>query len=103
MKDKIKKMLQECIGFQWDSGNKDKNWLKHQVTNSECEQIFFNKPFVVHDDLRHSDTEHRFYALGQTDLERKLFVVFTIRNKQVRIISARGMSKKEKEIYRKLL
>ncbi|EHO43102.1 BrnT family toxin [Caldithrix abyssi] len=103
MEDEIKKLLQECTGFQWDAGNKDKNWLKHQVANSECEQIFFNKPFLVYHDTRHSDAEHRFYALGQTDLGRKLFVVFTIRNKQIRIISARDMSKKEREIYRKML
>ncbi len=103
MDDKIKKILQECTGFQWDAGNKDKNWLKHKVTNSECEQIFFNQPFFVNHDLKHSNKEYRFCALGQTDLGRKLFVVFTIRNKKIRIISARDMSKKEKEIYRKLL
>lgn len=103
MEDEIKKLLQECSGFQWDSGNKDKNWLKHKVSNSECEQIFFNQPFIVSYDLRHSGTEPRFYALGQTDLARKLFIVFTIRNKKIRIISARDISKKEREIYRKLL
>jgi hypothetical protein len=103
MDDKIKKLLQECIGFQWDSGNKDKNWLKHRVSNAECEQIFFNKPFLVKYDIRHSEAEDRFYALGQTDLGRKLFIVFTIRDQKIRIISARDMSKKEKEIYRKLL
>ncbi len=103
MDDKIKKLLQECTGFQWDSGNKDKNWLKYKVSDSECEQIFFNQPFIVGHDFQHSDREHRFYALGQTDLGRKLFIVFTIRNKKIRIISARDMSKKEREIYRKLL
>lgn len=102
MENEIKKILRECTGFQWDAGNKDKNWLKHRVSNAECEQVFFNKPFLVQYDIRHSDAEHRFYALGQTDLGRKLFVVFTIRKKQIRIISARDMSKKEKEIYGKL-
>jgi len=103
MKLEIKKLLQECKRFQWDSGNKDKNWLKHKVSNSECEQIFFNQPFIVSYDSKHSEIEPRFYALGQTDLERKLFVVFTIRKKEIRIISARDMSKKEKEIYWNLL
>jgi uncharacterized DUF497 family protein len=102
MNKKLIELLQACTGFQWDDGNKNKNWLKHKVTNYECEQIFFNRPFIVNDDIKHSDTERRFYALGQTDLGRKLFVVFTIRNKKIRIISARDMSKKEREIYRKL-
>jgi len=32
-------------GFQWDRGNIDKNLVKHNVENWECEQIFFHKPF----------------------------------------------------------
>ena len=103
MDKKSVELLQECTGFQWDDGNKNKNWLKHKVSNNECEQIFFNQPFIVDEDIKHSDVERRFYALGQTDTGRKLFVVFTIRNKKIRIISARDMSKKEREIYRKLL
>ena len=102
MNDEFKKLLQECTGFQWDAGNRDKNWLKHKVSNSECEQIFFNQPIIVTRDLKHSDRENRFYALGQTDLGRKLFVVFTIRNKEIRVISARDMSRKERELYRNL-
>jgi len=27
--------------FIWDKGNKDKNWIKHKVTNEECEEVFF--------------------------------------------------------------
>jgi uncharacterized DUF497 family protein len=102
MHRKLIELLQECSGFQWDDGNIDKNWLKHEVASYECEQIFLNQPFIVNDDTRHSQTEQRFYALGRTDLGRKLFVVFTIRNKKIRIISARDMNKKESEIYRKL-
>ena len=102
MNDEFKKLLQECTGFQWDAGNRDKNWLKHKVSNSECEQIFFNQPIIVTRDLKHSDRENRFYVLGQTDLGRKLFVVFTIRNKEIRVISARDMSRNERELYRNL-
>ncbi len=94
-----KKLLQECTGFEWDDGNKNKNWIKHRVTNSECEQIFFNHPLIVSVDAKHSNFEERYYALGTTDLGRKLFVVFTIRNKKIRIISARDMSQKERRIY----
>ncbi len=99
MDEKFKNFLLECTGFEWDDGNRDKNWIKHKVSNSECEQIFFNQPLIVHFDVKHSDMEDRFYALGHTDLNRKLFVVFTIRNKKIRIISARDMSKKERKIY----
>lgn len=102
METEFRKLLQECTVFDWDVGNKDKNWIKHQVSNSECEQIFFNSPLIVHFDEKHSDMEDRFYALGHTDLGRILFVVFTVRNKKIRIISARDMNSKEREIYKKL-
>lgn len=91
--------LQECIGFDWDQHNIGKNWDKHKVASIECEQIFFNQPLIVADDIGHSQTEKRFYALGKTDVERKLFIVFTLREKLIRVISARDMSKKEKRSY----
>lgn len=99
MNENFKKLLHECTGFEWDEGNRDKNWIKHQVSNSECEEIFFNQPLIINFDKKHSEIETRFYALGHTDLDRKLFIVFTIRNKKIRIISARDMSKKERKIY----
>ncbi len=102
MNSEIKKILLSCTGFEWDEGNIDKNRIKHRVSNVECEQIFFNRPLMVHDDEKHSADEKRFYVLGHTDPGRLLFVVFTIRNRKIRIISARDMSRKEREIYRKL-
>ncbi len=98
-----KKILQECTGFEWDDGNKHKNWIKHRVSNSECEQIFFNRPLIVHVDDKHSTFEDRYYALGITDLGIKLFAVFTLQNKKIRIISARNMSRKERKIYEAIL
>ena len=91
--------LVKCTGFDWDNGNLSKNWEKHKVAYWECEQIFFNRPLVAARDEKHSNYEIRFYVLGKTDLNRKLFVVFTIRNKLVRIISAKDMSRKEKQEY----
>ena len=93
------KILHNCEGFQWDKGNSDKNWLRHQVTKNECEQVFFNKPTIVADDKKHSQIENRWYLLGQTDTHRLLFVVFTIRKNLIRVISARNMNKRERNIY----
>ncbi|WP_198262535.1 BrnT family toxin [sulfur-oxidizing endosymbiont of Gigantopelta aegis] len=90
-----------CIGFQWDTGNSEKNWISHQVSKSECEQIFFNQPLIIGDDEKHSQLEIRYYSLGQTDSGRLLFIVSTIRGELIRVISARDMSKKEKEVYLK--
>ncbi len=95
--DKIhKELLRQCRSFDWDKGNIDKNWFKHNVSLSECEQIFFNHPIVIKEDIMHSETEKRFYALGKTDMKRFLFIAFTVRNNLIRVISARDMSRKER-------
>ncbi|MFC1595688.1 BrnT family toxin [Candidatus Margulisiibacteriota bacterium] len=89
-------------GFEWDKGNINKNWDKHGVNDAECEQIFFNIPLFIDQDVIHSHNEDRFYCLGQTDNNRLLFIIFTIRNDKIRIISARSMNRKERIIYDKL-
>ena len=93
------KNLLELEGFDWDEATLAKNWEKHRVTPWECEQVFFNVPLVVADDLAHSTVEPRIYVLGQTDAERRLFIVFTMRKRRVRVISARDMSPKERRAY----
>ncbi len=87
-------------GFEWDNGNQDKNWEKHKISNIEAEQLFFNEPILIIEDKKHStDYEKRYAALGITNNDRELTVVFTIRNNLIRIISARHMSSKERKIY----
>ncbi len=93
-------ILLGCTEFQWDEGNDQKNFIKHGVTQAECEEVFFNSPLLVADDDGHSESEARYYALGQTDASRLLFMVFTIRGAALRVISARDMSGKEKRRYR---
>lgn len=95
----MKELIYQCSGFDWDEGNSKKNWMLHQVSSSECEQVFFNEPFLVVDDKKHSQVEKCWYILGQTDFGRLLFIVFTIRRDLIRIISARDMHKKERGIY----
>lgn len=94
------KKISECTGFEWDEGNSKKNWHLHQVTDAECEEIFFNQPLVIAADERHSKREPRSYALGRTESDRWLFVAFTIRKELIRVISAREMTENEKRKYR---
>lgn len=89
-----------CIGFDWDDGNLLKNWEKHGVSVSECEQVFFNHPVVTSPDVFHSSDEERFYTLGKSDSGKHLFIVFTVRNNLIRIISARDMNRKERDAYK---
>ena len=91
--------LEKCTGFQWDSGNAEKNWERHRVSRGECEQAFLNQPFLVAEDEVHSQRETRYFGLGRTNSGRALFAVFTIRGELVRIISARDMSRRERRAY----
>ncbi|GIK58441.1 MAG: BrnT family toxin [Chloroflexi bacterium] len=95
----MKDILANCKGFQWDDGNSDKNWYLHQVTNRECEEVFFNRPLIAGSDIAHDQIEARYYALGKTDRERWLFITFTVRGDLVRVISARDMNRREARIY----
>jgi uncharacterized DUF497 family protein len=85
--------------FEWDAGNLGKNWKKHRVTDEEAEQIFQNAPTMKLDDPKHSSVEDRFRILGKTDSGRLLFVSYTMRKSRFRVISARPMHKKERELY----
>jgi uncharacterized DUF497 family protein len=87
------------VGFQWDDGNAEKNWKRHRVTQAEAEQVFFNKPILVTSDPGHSRAEERLFALGRTDIGRRLAIVFTIRGDLLRVISARPMSRQERAVY----
>ncbi len=91
--------LPEFKGFEWDEGNVTKNWESHRVSPLEAEQVFFNRPLIVADDLAHSRQERRYYVLGQTDDHRGLFVAFTVRDHRIRVISARDMSRRERKAY----
>ena len=88
-------------GFDWDAGNERKSTDKHGVRRAEAEQVFFNAPLLVLPDVRHSAVEPRHHALGKTDQDRKLHITFTLRSGEtlIRVISARDMHRKEREIY----
>ncbi len=95
----MKSILQQCTGFEWDDGNSEKNWISHKVSRQECEQVFLNEPLFVADNDKHSQHEKRWYLLGQTDDGRLLFEVCTLRDRLIRVISARDMNKKERMVY----
>lgn len=92
-------VIKEPIKFVWDKGNLDKNWQKHRVATQEAEEIFFDQNKKAFKDRLHSGDEGRFRIIGRTKKSRLLFVVFTIRNDKVRIISARDINKKEVQLY----
>ncbi len=90
--------LDNVIGFDWDDGNLYKNEKKHGIRWQEIEEVFFNQPLLVSEDIKHSECECRCFALGVTSKEIQLFISFTKRGDKIRAISARPMNKKERAI-----
>jgi uncharacterized DUF497 family protein len=74
---------------------------KHDISQAEAKQIFFNDPLLVVEDVSHSVRELRLQALGRTDAGRLLHVSFTLRGngKLIRVIYARTMHRKERLRY----
>lgn len=92
----VKSQIRE---FEWDEGNIDKSYLKHGITPNEAEEIFLDEELVVLDDVKHSQDEERFIAIGKTFTSKVLFVVFMMKKEKIRIISARTANKKERRHY----
>ena len=89
-------------GFDWDDGNRAK-CQKHGVSIAEIEALFMNAPRIA-PDPKHSDDEDRMIAVGRTNGGRPVFVAFSIRTKNRRLIrpvTARYMHAKEIAAYEK--
>jgi uncharacterized protein len=81
--------------FEWDTGNAEK-CQKHGLSIAEIESVFLGPVMVFADP---SETEVRQRAIGQTTEGRYAFLVFTILDTLIRVISARHMRKKEITVY----
>jgi len=97
-------LIHQAEGFDWDSANIEKIVNKHNVLPSQAEQVFFNEPLLLMDDVKHSQKEARYHALGVTDDLRLLHITFTFRSKGtlVRVVSARDMHRKERKVYEQI-
>ena len=93
--------LGKIVGFDWDEGNVRKSADKHFVSPREAEQVFIDPHLLTLLDTAHSGDEKRFHAYGKSADGRLLLVSFTLRDKEtiIRVISARSMSRRERERY----
>jgi hypothetical protein len=95
----LAELVDTLEGFEWDAGNSEKNWKRHRVSQAECEQVFANLPLLLLVATKAAGAEARYFALGRTDVSRDLAMVFTVRGRKVRVISARPMSRRERKEY----
>lgn len=97
------KVLPYPIEFQWDPWNKDKIFKKHKISVQECESVLLHPTFILFEDKKHSKQEKRYVAIGPNSQRKILNIIFTLRGKLVRIISARPSSRKERKLYEKAI
>ena len=87
--------------FDWNPQKAESNLAKHGVSFHEAGTIFGDPLAITFDDPDHSVGEFRYLTFGLSRLENLLIVSYTERDGKIRIISARRMIKKERQIYEK--
>ena len=85
--------------FEWDDNKAESNAVKHGITFEEAVTVFADPDLLFTEDTQHSQGEQREWAMGITESGLLVVVVFTMRDEQIRIISARIASKKEQQSY----
>jgi len=87
------------LQFEWNHRKSAANVIKHGVTFDEATTVFGDPLALTIADELHSSSEDRFITTGYSLRRRLLVVVSTERRNQLRIISARLASRREKQDY----
>ncbi len=85
--------------FEWDENKASFNSHKHKVTFEEASTAFQDTLSLTIGDPLHSQNENRLVLIGMSYKNRLLVVIHTERDNNIRIISARKASKKERSLY----
>jgi len=86
------------MNFEYDPRKAQINWVKHGISFTEAEFVFFD-PLAIHDIDPDSLAEERFIALGMSNSGVLLVVVYTMRGEIFRLISARRATRREAKVY----
>ena len=87
------------LSFEWYTEKALSNSKRHHVTFEEASTAFSDSLALTIDDPLHSDDEQRFVLIGRSYRNRLLVVIHTERGDNIRIISARKATRKERAYY----
>ncbi len=85
--------------FEWDTRKAEINFKKHKVAFTEAVTVFADTFGITIYDPDHSRDEERYITIGHSHQGRILIVAHTDRGGRIRIISARALTKTEREAY----
>lgn len=83
--------------FEWDEEKNKLNKSKHGISFEVAAHVFEDPEYIEMYDFEHSEEEDRYIAIGKVG--EILFVVFTERKDNIRLISARLATNRERSLY----
>ena len=87
------------MNFEWDPAKARRNRRKHRVSFQEAASVFGDPLAITYPDPDHSESEQRFLTVGMSSAGRVLIVAHADRNENIRIISARETTPRERKHY----
>jgi hypothetical protein len=84
--------------FEWDENKNSSNFDKHKIDFEFASKVFADDKRIEWEDARNDYGEIRFITIGKI-INAIVTVVYTMRNKIIRIISARPSKKQERDLY----
>jgi hypothetical protein len=87
------------MNFEWDENKAARNLSKHRVSFEEAKTVFDDPLYVDFYEPDHSDDEERYLIVGESNRGRLLIVSYTERGDLIRLISAREVTRAEREAY----
>ena len=83
--------------YEWNEHKRDANFEKHGVDFNEVENFEWDSAIETIDD-RKDYGEQRWVAVGRI-ISRIYVLIYTIRNKNIRVISLRKANTRERSYY----
>lgn len=87
------------MDFEWDPKKAAQNLRKHGVSFYEAATVFGDGLGTTAPDPDHSLDEERYITVGMSERQRLVIVAHTERDERIRIISARELTRAEREVY----
>ena len=82
----------------WDPRKAKTNYLKHGIHFSDAEGVLFDPMALTREDVA-SMSEPQFVTMGADHLGRVVVVAYVWRGEDLRLISARPATRKERQHY----
>lgn len=92
------------LNFEWDEKKAKANLIKHKVSFYEATTVFSDPYSITIPDAAHSsEHEQRYIDIGSSDKGHVLVVVYAESKANIRIISCRKATRKERRYYEEVI